>query len=298
MHAEDGWIRQLEITGHTRLVGILGWPVAHSISPAMHNAAFTALGMDWRYVPLPVPPDQVPEAVRGLRALGFRGANVTVPHKQAVMPYLDRWEPAAAAIGAVNTIVVQEDGELVGDNTDAAGFVADLEEQGVDLSTVETALVLGAGGAARAVVYGLAQAGVQRIVVLNRTRTRAQALLQDMAAHFPDRTLEAGHLPQDVGRFAGQAQLIVHCTTLGMHPRVDGLPWDEEVEFAPHQTVYDLVYTPSATRLLQLATADGARALNGLGMLVHQGAIAFRHWTGEAPPLEVMRRAVQIGLDR
>ncbi len=288
----------MDITGHTRLVGILGWPVEHSISPAMHNAAFTALGMDWRYVPLPVLPDRVPEAVRGLRALGFRGANVTVPHKQAVMPHLDRWEPAAEAIGAVNTIVVQEDGELVGDNTDAAGFVADLEEQGVDLSTVETALVLGAGGAARAVVYGLAQAGVRHVVVLNRTVARAQALLQDMATHFPDRELESGRLPQDVGRFAGQAQLIVNCTTLGMHPWVDGLPWDEEVEFAPHQVVYDLVYTPAATRLLQLAAADGARALNGLGMLVHQGAIAFRHWTGEAPPLAVMRRAVQIALDR
>ncbi len=291
-------IRHPDITGQTQLVGVMGWPVSHSISPIMHNAAFAALGLNWRYLPLPVHPDRIEDAVRGLRALGFRGANVTVPHKQAVMPFLDRWEPAAAAIQAVNTIWVTELGELVGDNTDAAGFLADLREQGVDLDSLTTALVLGAGGAARAVVYALAEAGLSRITVLNRTVFRAEALIQGMAAHFPDVTWRVGALPQDVARHAAEADLIVNCTAAGMHPRVEELPWDEEVAFHPHQVVYDLVYTPPATRLLQLATADGARAINGLGMLVHQGAIAFQRWTGEPAPVDVMRRAVQIVLDR
>lgn len=286
-----------DITATTILVGLLGWPVRHSVSPQMHNAAFAARRMNWRYVPLPVHPERVEAAVYGLRALGFRGANVTIPHKQAVMPYLDRWSPAAEAIGAVNTIIIQEDGNMLGDNTDAAGFIADLRGQGVEPAGC-SALVVGAGGSARAVVYGLAEAGAARILLLNRTVARAEELAATMRGYFPEIPLDVAAFPEDVADAAQHADLIVNCTSLGMEPYLEGLPWDEEVEFRPDQTVYDLVYNPAVTRLLQLASADGARALGGLGMLVYQGAIAWERWTQEPAPVEVMRRAVNILFDR
>lgn len=286
-----------DITAQTQLVGLIGWPVSHSVSPDMHNAAFAALGLNWRYLPLPVAPERVAEAVSGLRALSFRGANVTVPHKQAVMPYLDRWTAAAEAIGAVNTIIVGEDDELVGDNTDAAGFIADLRTHGVELST-RRALVLGAGGSARAVVYGLAEAGCQAITILNRTVDKATRLAESMQAYFPDCAIRAGSFPGDIAAVAAECHLVVNCTSLGMRPREEELPWDDDVLFVPEQTVYDLVYNPAATRLLQIAGTDGAQAIGGIGMLVQQGAIAFERWTGEVAPVDVMRNAVNVVFDR
>jgi len=286
-----------DITATTTLVGLLGWPVSHSVSPVMHNAAFAELRMNWRYVPLPVSPDRVVEAVAGVRALGLRGVNVTVPHKQAVMPHVDRWSPAAAAIGAVNTIIVGEDGELLGDNTDAAGFVTDLRANGVDPQG-KRVLVLGAGGSARAVVYGLAEAGCGSLVLLNRTQAKAESLLAAMREIFPQVSMTARPFPDGVAACAPEAELIVNCTSLGMSPNRAGLPWDENVEFRPDQIVYDLVYNPAVTRLLQLANVDGATVIGGLGMLVHQGAISFERWTGETAPVEVMRRAVNVVFDR
>jgi shikimate dehydrogenase len=280
------------ISAKTTLVGVMGWPVSHSVSPAMHNAAFAALGLDWRYVALPVapePPERVTEAVRGLRALGLRGANVTVPHKQAVMPALDRLTPAAATIGAVNTILVAADDTLTGDNTDARGFVADLRDYDVDPAG-KSALVLGAGGSARAVVYGLAEAGCSAVTVLNRTAGKAMELAATMQAHFPACKVNAGQIEQDLPAYA-RADLIVNCTSLGMTPNPDSTPWNEAIPFGDHQIVYDLVYNPPETRLLRKATADGARPIGGLGMLIWQGALAFELWTGRPAPVAVMRRA-------
>jgi len=283
------------ISGKTNSVGVIGWPVSHSVSPAMHNAAFAALELDWCYVPLPVPTDpaaRIGEAVQGLRALGLRGANVTVPHKQAVMPYLDWLTPAAQAIGAVNTIRVEEDGKLSGDNTDARGFVADLRDHGVTL-TGQRALVLGAGGSARAIVYGLAEAGCLSITVLNRTVDKAHELAQEIRDVFPFCRLSGHAMPDEIAILAQEAQLIVNCTSLGMTPKIEGLPWDETVAFRPGQVVYDLVYNPPQTRLLVKAAADGAQAIGGLGMLIWQGAIAFERWTGQLPPVDVMRTAAE-----
>jgi len=282
------------ITGKTTLVGLIGWPVGHSVSPPMHNAAFAALGLDWCYVPLPValePSNRVGEAVCGLRALGLRGANVTVPHKQAVMPYLDRLTPAAQAIGAVNTIRVEADGTLLGDNTDAPGFVADLRDHGVDPAG-QRVLVLGAGGSARAVVYGLAAAGSRAITICNRTLDKANSLAAEMQTLFPTCLILAADFPGPLAALSAAADLVVNSTSLGMTPHVDGLPWATDVAFRPSQTVYDLIYNPPQTRLLQKATADGAPAIGGLGMLIWQGAIAFEIWTGSAAPVDVMRRAV------
>jgi shikimate dehydrogenase len=289
----DRIIAATTISGQTALVGLIGWPVSHSVSPAMHNAAFDYLGLDWRYVPLPVNPEpagSVGEAVRGLRALGLRGANVTVPHKQAVIPSLDQLSPAAQAIGAVNTIVVRADGQLYGDNTDAPGFVADLRQHGIEPEGLHV-VVLGAGGSARAVVYGLAMAGVARIAVLNRTIERAQELVQALRPHCAHSRLSAHQLPDAISQLAPHADLIVNCTSVGMTPAVEAMPWDTPAAFGSGQTVYDLIYNPPVTRLLKTAEQDGARAIGGLGMLIWQGALAFESWTGRPAPIDVMRSA-------
>jgi shikimate dehydrogenase len=278
------------INAHTQLVGLLGWPVEHSLSPAMHNAAFDALGLNWRYVPLPVRPGQVEAAVRGLAALGFRGANVTVPHKQAVIPALDSLDRTARLLGAVNTIFIerQADGRAVtrGHNTDALGFASALRAGGFEPGGGQDSLVVGAGGAARAVVYGLLCAGPGRITVLNRTLERAQALVTDLGQ------AEAGYLarlramplaPDTLVELARAAGLLVNTTTLGMWPQVDASIWPGGVPVPAHLSVYDLVYNPLETCLLRQARASGANTIDGLGMLVGQGAVAFEMWTGQGP---------------
>lgn len=287
------------ISGKTQLVGLIGWPVSHSVSPAMHNAAFDALGLDWRYVPLPVDVrnlQNVADAVHGLKALGLRGANVTVPHKQHVMPLIDELTPAAATIGAVNTIVVREDGSLLGDNTDARGFIADLRDHTVD-PRGRRVLVLGAGGSARAVAFGLADAGAAAVTILNRTRAKADELAATIGAQFTGCRVSSGVLPDAIGADA-DADLIVNTTSLGMTPNTDTSPWPDGLGFAPGQTVYDLVYNPPQTRLLAAAAAHGANAVNGLGMLIWQGALAFQLWTGLMPPVDVMRAAADAAFGR
>lgn len=284
----------IQLTGKTTIVGLIGWPVSHSVSPPMHNAAFAALGLDWCYVALPVPidpPGRIGEAVRGLRALGLRGANVTIPHKQAVIAHLDQLSPAAQAIGAVNTIRVEPDGSFFGDNTDAPGFIADLRDHGVDPAG-QRVIVLGAGGSARAIVYGLAAAGANEIVIFNRSQDKADNLATQMQARFPHCVIVTQSLAQ-LAATTARSQLIVNTTSLGMTPNVDTTPWPDELALEPTQVVYDLVYNPRQTRLLQKASTDGARAIGGIGMLFWQGAIAFELWTGQKPPVEVMRGAAE-----
>jgi shikimate dehydrogenase len=283
-------IRQID--GKTKLVGLVGWPVEHSLSPAMHNAAFTELGLNWCYVPMPVTPERLREAVRGLVALGFAGANVTAPHKEAIMAYLDEVAPGARAIGAVNTIVVRER-RTIGHNTDWRGFLAALREGGF-APEGRRALVLGAGGAARAVVYALAHAGSE-VAILNRTPERAEALVEALSPSFPFVPLVAFPLTaRTLSEQAADAHLLVNATPLGTWPEVDQSPWPEDLAFPSHLTVFDLVYNPSQTKLLQRAAAAGARTIGGLGMLVHQGAMAFRLWTGLEPPVETMYKAALI----
>ncbi|MBM4464912.1 MAG: shikimate dehydrogenase [Chloroflexi bacterium] len=279
------------VTGETKLVGLIGWPVEHSLSPAMHNSAFAALNLNWCYLPLPVPPERLGEAVAGLRALSFVGANVTVPHKEAVMCYLDEVTPQAQAIGAVNTIVVCGE-KSIGYNTDWLGFLAALSEAGFDPQG-KRAVILGAGGAARAVVYALAQAGAQ-VTVLNRTLTRTQALVRDFSPPFPSALLVSLPLnSQTLREQAAEAHLLVNTTPVGTWPEVDESIWPEDLALPGHLTVFDLVYNPRQTRLLQQAEAAGARSIGGLGMLVHQGAASFELWTGEKAPVEAMYEAAQ-----
>lgn len=285
------------INGRTRLIGIIGYPVSHTFSPAMHNAAARALGLNVVYVPLPVPPEGVETAVSALPFLGFLGVNVTVPHKQVVMPLLDAVEAGAQAIGAVNTIVVQaENGRfrLVGHNTDWAGFLADLDAQGVAVDG-RSCLVLGAGGSARAVVYALLTRGAQ-VHVLSRRPAQAEALAAHMRQHLPRADVQPHDLAQ-LAQIAAETAvpLIVNTTPLGMSPHVDSTVWPDAVPFPAGAVVYDLVYNPPQTRLMQQAVAAGCRAFNGLGMLLYQGALAFTLWTGAQPDVAVMRQALQMG---
>lgn len=275
-------------------VGVIGWPVTHSISPAMHNAAFKALGMDdWQYELAPVPPDIVGYSLRVLRDEGgFIGVNVTVPLKEKVMEHV-KPDERARAIGAVNTIDFRTS---VGTNTDSIGLVDDLVAHGLELPGASV-IVLGAGGAARAAVYGLAKAGAN-IVVVNRTMQKAQVMLADLTITAGIRGVEVKTLDKAV-EWASRRDnptLIVNCTSVGMWPNVNESPWIEGVPFPERSIIYDMVYRPEYTTFMRQAEAHGRRAIGGLGMLVRQGAAAFQIWTEREAPVEVMFAAAREAL--
>jgi shikimate dehydrogenase len=263
----------------------------------MHNAAFAALGLDYAYVPLPAPQACLAQAIQGAVTLGFRGLNVTVPHKQAVLPLLDEIDPAARAIGAVNTI--RFDGPEPGGgsmpisrgyNTDWSGFQADLTALGVAVAG-ETCYVLGAGGSARAVVYALAKAGADVHIFARRSEQAAQ-LVQALSPHLAGASLSA-HDWQGLYAPLPRPRLIVNTTPVGMHPHAEATSWPDDAPLAGTSFVYDLVYSPPVTRFMRQAQAAGCRVANGLGMLLRQGAKAFEIWTGQQPDLAVMRAALE-----
>lgn len=279
-----------------KIVGIIGWPVAHSISPLMQNRAFLEVGLtNWCYVPMPVskyPYIRVKEAVLGLRALGFQGANVTVPYKEAVLPYLERLSETAKAIGAVNTIAIDSEGRLVGHNTDGQGFVRDLAEHGIYPRDVSV-LLLGAGGSARAITYALLSHGLKRITILNRTKTKADDIANAFRGSFKDAVIETGPLTKDHIKQSPHADLIINTTSVGLKDGDHEMPWDENIHFSREQIVYDIIYNPKMTTFLQHANNDGAKTINGLGMLIHQGALAFEIWTKKTAPIAVMKEAAE-----
>lgn len=264
-------------------LGVLGWPVAHSRSPAMHNAAFAALGMaDWHYQRLPVSPQLLAETVRALPAAGFLGANVTIPHKQHALELADEASRAARAIGAANTLSFGSDGSISAENTDAPGLLAALAMPVEGLR----AQVLGAGGSARAAVWGLLDAGAAEVLVWNRTSGRARELAEQLGARAVD-------MPRS-------ADLLVNCTSVGLYVERSasgdgalnqfGLEGDQIGEYS---YVADLVYSSGPTPLLAAAAAAGARTVDGLEILAAQGALSFALWTGREPPQELMLRAAR-----
>ena len=269
------------ITGATRVVGVIGDPVGHSRSPAMHNAAFDALGLDWVYVAFPVPRGAGGAAVRAAPTLGLAGLNVTMPHKADAAAACDDLAPEAVALGAVNT-VVDAGGTLVGHSTDGDGFLRALDDDGVTVAE-ERVLVLGAGGAARAITHALGRVGAHVTVAARRRDPgrNAAALAPDGVAVGLDEIV--------VDRF----DVIVNATPLGMHGEPAPL---DTAQLQPDQFVFDTVY-PADTPLLLEARARGLRAAGGLGMLVHQGALSFSLWTGVTPPLDVMRAAASVRPD-
>jgi shikimate dehydrogenase len=283
------------VHGDTRVVGVFGYPVAHSLSPAMHNAAFAALRLSYIYIPFPVSPDALGPAIRSLSALGIVGVNLTIPHKENVLPFLDAITEEAREVGAVNTVHCLE-GRLLGDNTDGRGFYESLREMGLSLQGKQV-VVLGAGGAARSVVFRLLREGAH-VILTNRTPDRAARLAQDAArAGYGARVrVVETDAERELRNAIAGAELLVHTTRIGMHPETDALPSVPLEAFHPNLLVYDLVYNPVETRLIQEAQRRGCRTLTGVKMLVYQGAAAFERWTGLWPPTEVMEAAVLEGL--
>lgn len=267
----------MKITGRTRLAGIMGWPISHSRSPALHNFWLDEHGIDGVYVPLPVSPDRLDQALRALPALGFRGCNLTIPHKQMALSVVDRVDPLARRIGAVNTVVVAADGSLEGSNTDVYGFRENLRECAPDWDPkAGPAVVLGAGGAARAVVGALIEAGVAEIRIANRTVSHADAIAGELGT--PHGRISAHKWSARAAVLDGAA-ILVNTTSLGM----TGEP-ELEIELSAlpvPAVVADIVYVPLDTALLVAARRRGHRTVDGLGMLLHQGRPGFEAWFGQ-----------------
>jgi len=277
----------MKITASTKICGLIGDPVEHSMSPAMHNAAFAASGLDFIYVPFRVKKERLVEAIGGMRGLNIRGLNVTIPHKVAVIPFLDGLDELAGKIGAVNTIV-NEDGRLTGHNTDAGGFLRALAESGIKPAGKKV-IVLGAGGAARAIAFTLAGNGASPLI-LNRELEFDWAVslagqleqafkIKVEALELNDANLEAALRPADI---------LVNATSVGMSPGTNETPVPRRL-LKPELAVFDVVYNPRKTRLLAEAGAAGAVTISGLEMLVWQGALAFEMWTGHKAPVALMR---------
>ncbi|MDA1191232.1 MAG: shikimate dehydrogenase [Candidatus Poribacteria bacterium] len=278
------------INGNTTVVGVIGDPISHTRSPAMHNAAIRSLGLNWVYVPFHVTPENLPSAVAGFRASGVRGINATIPHKEALIPLVDKMSPEAEFVGAINTLVFEEDGRIYGDNTDARGFLRAMEEVGFPSPKGSKVVVMGAGGASRAVVAALARAGASEIVVANRTASKAHRLADELSDRMGVTACGCGLDSAGLLKAAEGSALLVNTTSAGMHTH-DALSLPDEL-FAPTMRVYDIIYAPPETPLLRQAANRGCQTLNGLGMLVHQGAIALELWSGKTAPVEVMRDAL------
>ena len=281
----------------TQLVGIFGYPLAHSISPFFQQAAFDYYSLPVEYLAWPTPPDRLEGEVRKLRDAHYLGANVTVPHKERVTAYLNDVDPWARAVGAVNTIV-KEDDRLVGYNTDSYGFIKSLKERGQFEPRDKRVLLLGAGGAARAAAFGLADEGIASLTIANRTFGRAQ-VLADEVRNQKVHVTATGMDEISLETACTDADLIVNCTSVGMsHGGNEGHSPLGGPIVPPTALLYDMVYNPPETPLMKQAKRAGARTLGGLSMLIYQGAAAFEHWTGKVAPVDVMLRAGEEALAR
>jgi shikimate dehydrogenase len=275
------------ISSKTKICGLIGDPVEHSVSPAMHNAAFSSLGLDYIYLPFRVARDNLTRAIDGLKALNIRGLNVTIPHKVAVIPLLDEMEPLAEKIGAVNTIV-NDKGRLKGYNTDAGGFLKALLERGVEPKGKKV-IVLGAGGASRAISFTLAERGAE-IVILNRRLEMDWAFkLAGSISQLSAKEVKALELnDENLSSVLEAADILVNATSVGMSPNSNESPLPARL-LKPELVVFDAVYNPLKTRLLAEAEAAGAETISGIDMLVWQGALAFELWTGARAPIDIMK---------
>jgi len=274
------------ISGATRVCGVIGDPIEHTMSPVMHNAVFRELGMDYLYVAFRVKKEELGEAIRGMRALSIRGLNVTIPHKVEVIPFLDELSPLAERIGAVNTIV-NDDGVLKGYNTDATGFLQALLERDVEPEG-KNVVILGAGGASRGISFILAERGAN-LVILNRTWDKARECASRVSQVF-QREVRALRLDKENLREAlTEADILVNATSVGMSPNINETPFPSKL-LKSGLVVFDIVYNPIKTKLLGEAEAVGAKTIGGLNMLAWQGALAFEQFTGRKAPVELMKK--------
>ena len=281
----------MKIKATTQIYGIFGHPVSQSLSPAMHNAAFSCLGLDCVYLAFDVDPQNIDKAVSSIRALGICGINVTIPHKQSVMAGLDEIAPEASMVGAVNTIV-NENGRLKGYNTDVSGVLRALESE-LEFSPLgKNIFIVGAGGASRAVIVAMCMGGARSVAVVNRTYLKTQNLSEEFSPHFDDIGFSAAPLDDSgqVSELMEQADIVINCSSAGMG-EIEPLSLPLDL-LGQNCVVYDLVYKPPVTPLVRDSRALGLRAESGLGMLLYQGVDAFEIWTGEDAPVEVMREAL------
>lgn len=287
----------MHITGTAQITGIIGSPVEHSLSPLMHNAAFAYYGIDFCYVPFLVRTEELGAAINGLRALNLRGFNVTIPHKEQVLQHLDMISEDARQIGAVNTVVRQEQG-LVGYNTDGAGFVESMRQ----LSNIDPVglkvVMLGAGGAARAVAIALGRAGVAELTILNRTADKAHSLARDVQAVTGIAALGKEWQQANLCQALSSADIVINTSPIGMYPRHQIPSIIPAAYLHKHQLVCDLIYNPLETSLLEEARRAGCQVLPGWGMLLYQGALAFQKWTNMEAPIEIMKQVLLDELNR
>lgn len=287
-----------EINGSTKVCGIFGYPVEHTFSPSMHNAAFKSCDLNFVYLPFTVKPKELERAVSGIRAMNITGVNITVPHKEKVIPFLDEVSEDARLIGAVN-VIVNRGGRLCGYNTDGAGFVRALKEETGFLPPGSKILIMGAGGAARAVAVQLACSGAALITLANRTPARARKLADMLKnAGFCSEVLAYRYDYPDGGPELAEAvvvnnyDLVVQTTPVGMHPKERDCPSFPFQKLRPGAIICDIIYNPPRTVFLKRAGEAGAKTCNGLGMLLYQGVLAWEMWTGYRAPVEVMRKAL------
>jgi shikimate dehydrogenase len=285
------------ITGKTKLLGVIGYPIEHSLSPIMHNAALAARPqespqLEFVYLPFAIKPEDLATAIAGFQAIGLRGFNITIPHKLAILPFLSEVTALARTVGAVNTVWATPQG-WAGTNTDVLGFLAPLRAQQRDWSQANV-VILGHGGAARAVVVAAAELGCARVHVVGRNPDRLNQFLQSWLELLPGLNLQI-NLWEDLAQILPSTDLVVNTTPLGMAPAVGQTPIDAEgIKLLPAGAiVYDLIYTPNPTLLLGFAKQRGLLAIDGLEMLVQQGAAAFEIWLKQPAPIDVMRQAAQ-----
>ncbi len=278
-----------------KTVGIIGYPLSHSVSPAMHNAAFKHLGLDWEYLPFEVKPEDLEKKISGLKEKGLVGFNVTIPHKETILPMLNFVNKLPKIIGAVNTVRIDED-RLIGFNTDGAGFIESLRiDAGVDPKG-KGAVLLGAGGAARAVAVMLAEEKAASITLTDIDTKKGEALAAYIGSLFKSAVNFIPPKGSGLKEAIAKADILINATPIGMHPKEDKCPIDENTELRAQSTVFDLIYNPPETKLMKLAKKQGLKAVNGLGMLVRQGALSFTIWTGREPPIDVMFKAAKEAL--
>lgn len=279
----------MQITGKTKNIGIIGDPVEHSISPQMHNKAFEELDINYCYIPFHVKKDELEKAVDSLRSLNICGFNVTVPHKENIMKYLDEIDNKAKIIGAVNT-VKNNNGRLIGYNTDAVGFVDSLKLDAKFSSFKKKALLLGAGGAARAISCGLCMSKIAELAITDIDKEKAQALTEHLIKHF-DISIKNVFSENEIDDYLNCCNILINATPIGMAPKINESPIDLSRNSGINIFVYDVVYTPPKTKLLKKAESLHLKTSNGLGMLIRQGAAAFKIFTGIKAPFETMKKA-------
>ncbi len=281
----------MDIRGTTKILGIIGCPITHSLSPAMQNEALRACGLNYVFVPFHVETHDLGRAIDGLRALGVAGINVTIPHKTAVIPFLDSLHESAEASGAVNTIK-NVNGRLIGHNTDGDGLVRSLSQDLGFEPRDRSIVIIGSGGAARGAVAALCRSGVRRIVLVNRTYAKAEQLASTLADRYPEVALSALSGYDELPGCLRDADLLINTTSLGMN---NESILNVSLELLPASAkVYDMVYSPPVTPLLKNATEAGLACCNGLGMLAAQGELAFAIWTGEKPPSGLMKSVLEV----